>query len=143
MTEQRKKEIFPYFAFIYSKQLNNAKYGNVESLEDWTKLIQSSPKDMDEIIKVASSLTDEDWVQIENEYTQATSGENTEEMKTYNEDEDIDYMKKGAKLKKLQTMKKGKKVGAKKCSCGCDMITTKEKGGKLIYKCACGCGAKK
>jgi hypothetical protein len=64
-------------------------------------------------------------------------------MNTYDEEDDIEFVKKGAKLKKLQSMKKGKKVGTKKCSCGCDMISGKAKGGKLIYKCSCGCGAKK
>lgn len=34
-------------------------------------------------------------------------------------------------------MKKGGK--AKKCSCGCDLITIKEDGGKLTSKCSCNC----
>lgn len=35
------------------------------------------------------------------------------------------------------------KKGAKKCKCGCDMITAKADGGKLVSKCACGCDVKK
>ena len=45
--------------------------------------------------------------------------------------------KKGAKLKKLQALKKSPK--AKKCACGCDLITFKEEGGKLSTKCSCNC----
>ena len=45
--------------------------------------------------------------------------------------------KKGAKLKKLQTLKKSPK--AKKCACGCDLVTFKEEGGKLSTKCSCNC----
>ena len=45
--------------------------------------------------------------------------------------------KKGAKLKKLQALKKSPK--AKKCVCGCDLVTFKEKGGKLSTKCSCNC----
>lgn len=40
--------------------------------------------------------------------------------------------KKGAKLKNL-----------KKCSCGCDLILTKEQGGKITSKCACNCKGNK
>lgn len=42
------------------------------------------------------------------------------------------FAAKGAKIKML----KGK---TKKCSCGCDIVTRKESGGKLVSKCACGC----
>lgn len=51
--------------------------------------------------------------------------------------------KKGAKLKKLQEFKKGAKMGKKKkCACGCDLVTKKEKGGNLVQSCACGCKPK-
>lgn len=49
----------------------------------------------------------------------------------------VEMAKKGAKLKQLKKYKKGNPI--KKCSCGCDMITSKEAGGKLVSKCACGC----
>ena len=31
---------------------------------------------------------------------------------------------------------------SKKCSCGCDLVTKKEKGGKIVQSCACGCKPK-
>lgn len=34
MTDDKKRELFPYFAYIYSQQLNPEKYGQVESIED-------------------------------------------------------------------------------------------------------------
>lgn len=150
MIKDKLKQLFPYFALEFSKKLKPEKYGKVESFEEWQALIDKSPEDVEAIIKKAETLTDEDWLKIEEEYNKLASSQdteniynnNTDTMNTY-EDEDIDFVKKGAKLKKLQSMKKGKKIGAKKCSCGCDMISAKAKGGKLIYKCSCGCGAKK
>ena len=139
MTEEKKKELFPYFAYLYSKKLNPEKYGNIEDIDKWTKLIEKSPEDINIITETASKLTDEDWNSIEQEYMKVTNNNYNEE----DLDNEVEMAKKGAKLQKLQAIKKGKKIGAKKCSCGCDMITSKAKGGKLIYKCGCGCGAKK
>ena len=34
LTDEKKQELFPYFAYIYSQQLNPDKYGSVESIED-------------------------------------------------------------------------------------------------------------
>ena len=34
MTDDKKRELFPYFAYIYSQQLNPERYGEVESIED-------------------------------------------------------------------------------------------------------------
>lgn len=53
--------------------------------------------------------------------------------------EQIEMARKGAKLKKLQKLKKGT---AKKCKCGCDLIIKKEKGGTITEVCSCGCKAK-
>ena len=41
-------------------------------------------------------------------------------------------------MKKLKSMKK-----PKKCKCGCNIVTVKAAGGKMIEKCACGCETKK
>lgn len=46
--------------------------------------------------------------------------------------DNVDFAKKGAKLKKLRKNK------TMKCKCGCAM-TTKKEGGKLVSKCSCGC----
>lgn len=34
MTDEKKKELFPYFAYLYSQEINPEKYGQVESIED-------------------------------------------------------------------------------------------------------------
>lgn len=34
MTDEKKRELFPYFAYIYSQEINPEKYGQVESIED-------------------------------------------------------------------------------------------------------------
>ena len=34
MTDDKKRELFPYFAYMYSQQLDPEKYGQVESIED-------------------------------------------------------------------------------------------------------------
>lgn len=60
MTEEKKKQLFPYFAYLYSQQLNPEKYGNAESIEEWTSLIQESPEDIEEITNAASGLSDDD-----------------------------------------------------------------------------------
>lgn len=66
------------------------------------------------------------------------------ESETSTDDEDQAVLaKKGAKLKKLQDFKNKAPKKTKKCSCGCDMISKKEKGGKMVEVCACGCHASK
>ena len=135
MTDEKKKQLFPYFAYLYSQELNPEKYGAANSIEEWTDLIQNSPEDINEISAAASELTDEDWDQIEQQYAQAqTEGSETATA------EEIQSAKKGAKLKKLQEFKTGgKSKKKKKCACGCEMISKKEKGGQLVDVCSC-CG---
>lgn len=60
MTDEKKQELFPYFAYLYSQQMNPDKYGNGKSIEEWTSLIKESPEDIDAITKAASQLSDED-----------------------------------------------------------------------------------
>ena len=127
MTDDKKRELFPYFAYIYSQQLNPERYGQVESIEDWTNLIQSNQADIEKITQAAEQLSDEEWDALDQQYTEQAKA---------SEDQQVISAKKGAKLMKL-------KKGAKKCKCGCDMITAKADGGKLVSKCACGCDVKK
>lgn len=145
--EEKKQELFPYFAFLYSQKLNPEKYGQVKSMEEWSKLIQENEEDLNTILKVASELTDEEWETIGNQYaeTQATA-----------EEQNIQMAAKGAKLKRLKTQQtkqkqtkapiniktKSSKMKKRKCTCGCDLVLTKGKGGKLTEVCACGCGGK-
>ena len=129
MTEEKKKQLFPYFAYVYSQQLNPAKYGEVGSFDEWSKLLDENPEDLDKISQAASGLTDEDWVNLEQEFSQSS-----QPVKAKN----------GAKLDNLKKLKSFKKKSeTKKCACGCDLISVKEAGGKITTKCACGCKAKK
>ena len=121
MDETKKKELFPYFAYLYSQQMNPEKYGQIESMEEWIKTIQESEDDTQQIIQAAEQLTDEDWENLDEQYSQQK------------ESNEAILAAKGAKLKKLKSK-------VKKCKCGCDMVTVKEKGGKMISKCSCGCG---
>lgn len=130
MNNEKKKELFPYFAFKYSKKLNPGKYGAVTDPDQWIKLLESDKEDMNKVTEAASLLPDSEWEELEKELNS----------------NDIPYAKNGAKLesiKKLQSFKKGKKVTTKKCSCGCSMIDYKEDGGKMTSKCSCGCSVGK
>lgn len=129
MTDEKKKELFPYFAWLFSKQLDPKKYGEIETYEDWAKEIDKSPEDVTKITEAAAQLTDEQWEGIDADY-----------QKQITQPEEVPMAKEGAKLanlKRLKSYKKGKAI--RKCACGCDLVTTKEKGGKISTKCSCGC----
>ena len=119
MENSRKQELFPYFAYLYSQQMNPEKYGSVNSIDEWIGLIQDSEDDAKAIAQAAEQLSDEDWISLEEKYKSA-------------QDKGIEFAAKGTKLKKL-------KSSTKKCKCGCDLVTVKEKGGKVVSKCSCGC----
>ena len=161
ISEDEKKSLFPYFAYVYSKQLNPEKYGNL-SMDQWVTTIQDSDDDIQRITEAAGSLTDDDWVALKAQYKEAMDNNK------------IELAAKGAKLKKLKELQKSStkktpteevnksvanptltakagavvkkklmpKGGKKKCSCGCDMIKSKADGGKIIETCACKCGGK-
>lgn len=120
MEDTRKKELFPFFAYLYSQQLDPDKYGQVSSMDEWIKTIQSSEEDIAKITQAAEELSDEDWDGIDQQYSEQVQDQSTQ------------FAAKGAKLKKLKTT-------PKKCKCGCDMVTVKEKGGKISSKCSCNC----
>ena len=126
MTDEKKRELFPYFAYIYSQEINPEKYGQVESIEDWSNLIQSNQADIEKITQAAEQMSDEDWDALDQQYTEQSKAS----------EDPVISAKKGAKLMKL-------KSAAKKCKCGCEMITSKAEGGKLVSKCACGCSTAK
>lgn len=118
------EKLFPYFAYKKSNEINPEKYGSVTDMNEWVTLIQKSPEDMELITKAAAELTEQDWKSLEEEYNQIV--ENSQAQKAA----------KGAKLKKLRSIKK------KKCSCGCDLEVKKSAKGGLIEVCSCGCGGK-
>lgn len=125
MDNTKKEELFPYFAYLYSQQLDPEKYGQAASIEEWTNLIQSNEEDINAIAAAAEEMTDEEWAQLEEQYIAETQSASAQ------------FAAKGAKLKKLKSG--GKK---KKCSCGCDIISRKV-GGKIVERCSCGCDTKK
>lgn len=116
MGTDKKQKLFPYFAYIYSKEMNPSKYSSTTSIEEWATALQNSEEDMKRIIEAAVKLKDSDWDTLERTYSQVTT----------------DFMKKGGKAKK-----------SKKCSCGCDLLLAKGIGGKLTTKCACNCNGGK
>lgn len=125
MDNTKKEELFPYFAYLYSQQLDPEKYGQADSIEEWTNLIQSNEEDINAITAAAEEMSDEEWAQLEEQYIAETQSASAQ------------FAAKGAKLKKLKGG--GKK---KKCSCGCDIISRKV-GGKIVDRCSCGCDIKK
>ncbi|MGV8961811.1 MAG: hypothetical protein ACOH2V_00250 [Candidatus Saccharimonadaceae bacterium] len=166
-SEDKRQELFPYFAYFYSRELDPKKYGAATSIEEWTELIQDSQEDIDAITAAASELSDEDWDNLERQYAQAQKGggETTEESPSKMQ---IPSTKKGAQLQKLKEYAKGSAIkkankevtksisnpditkGAKgtkakkmkKCECGCAKVLTKSAGGQLTSVCACKCGGK-
>ena len=58
MTEERKKELFPYFAYKESQKLDPDKYGKA-SIEEWQSLIQESPEDVEKIVQAAEQMSEE------------------------------------------------------------------------------------
>jgi len=130
MTDEKKKQLFPFFAYLFSKKLNPDKYKETLSMQEWTKIIESSPEDVEAISQAASELPDEEWDKLEQQLS-----------------ENIPEQKDGGKLEHLKKLNKFKKGGpmnkVKKCSCGCNLIDYKEEGGKISSKCSCNCSSKK
>lgn len=122
MTEERKQQLITNYAVEIARN----KYPDepLETTEDLQKLLDEHK---DEIVAELGQLSDDDFDKLDEQYKVQ------EEQESQNQ---AQFAAKGAKLQKL-------KAGAKKCKCGCAMVTSKEKGGKLVSKCACGCDVKK
>ena len=135
METEKKQKLLPYFAFLYSKQVNPEKYESVDNMEEWSSLIESDEETLSKINQVVEELTDEDWNIIESRY-------NDEFKKADTKNAVAQFAKNGAKLDTLKKLS-SYKSGGKKCKCGCELVVSKEEGGKLVSKCACGCESKK
>lgn len=135
METEKKQKLLPYFAFLYSKQVNPEKYESVDNMEEWSSLIESDEETLSKINQVVEELTDEDWNIIESRY-------NDEFKKADTKNTVAQFAKNGAKLDTLKKLS-SYKSGGKKCKCGCELVVSKEEGGKLVSKCACGCESKK
>ena len=99
----------------YAAALMKQKYPELD-LKDTEKLQELFSENEEELIDKINDVSEEEWQQLA--------------------DQETVFAAKGAKLQKL-------KSGAKKCKCGCAMVDIKDKGGKLVSKCACGCDVKK
>lgn len=98
MTDNQKDKLFPYFAYLYSQQLNPDKYGKAGSIDEWAKAIQSSPDDLQQITSAAAELSDEDWNTLAKQYQSETPADQNKDM--------ITSAKKGTKLQKLKEFQK-------------------------------------
>lgn len=145
MDIKAKIELFPYFAYLFSKDANPEKYGSVKTAAEWTQLIQDDKEMADAAVAAAEQLSDEEWKDIQTQYLQI------------NTENEIIEAAKGAKLEQLRASKTpsltiisellhqkqgGKMKSRKKCACGCELILGKAEGGKIIKTCACKCGGK-
>ena len=61
METEKKQKLLPYFAFLYSKQVNPEKYESVDNMEEWSSLIESDEETLSKINQVVEELTDEDY----------------------------------------------------------------------------------
>ena len=85
---------------------------------------------VDELTEVIQEVnTPEFW----DSYKQDPDGTLAAYIESTQTPEQVEMAKKGAKLKQLKNTKK------RKCKCGCNLILSKEAGGKIVEKCACGC----
>lgn len=131
MTDERKQQLVSIYAFLKSRELNPEKYGEVEDPEKWSTLIGEDPEMVKTLTEEMANLPEEYWDELDQQYQ---------------EENEVQSAKNGGKLKNLQNLqayKKGGKMKSKKCACGCDLVETKEAGGKITSKCACGCSVKK
>lgn len=151
----------PTFAELYKQvKIDPTKYKG-QSMQDWTVAIQTNKEDLDQITKLAAKLPEEFWNQLDQQYAQeqqtsqeqetqfARKGAKLKKLKekiqpqksTKKGPEDIPqekFLKKESKPSPM--LEKGGPIKKKrKCGCGCDLILTKEKGGKLTETCSCNC----
>lgn len=155
-SDERMEELLPYFALLYSQELNKERYGPAAEAEDmdaWISLLKEYPEDEKVIVDEAKKLTSDQWDEIAELYEQAKQDKQSKSTSGPSSKQTL-YAKKGASLKKLRDFdskkvevdKKGgavkkatKSKSSKKCSCGCNMILKKAQGGHLTSACACGC----
>ena len=59
VTNEKKKSIFPYFAYKYSKVINPERY-NISDIEQWTQTLERNQNDIEQITDAATNLSDEE-----------------------------------------------------------------------------------
>lgn len=131
MDEENKEQLKFELALEKFKVLHPEEAKDLEAGDsDGEKLKSLLNNYSDEFIKLLKDIKPEEIDNLEAQYLAAERDSRQEEMTV---------AAKGAKLKKLKEMK----GSTKKCKCGCDLITVREKGGKLTTKCACNCNGGK
>lgn len=112
------------------KLYKNGKYPTGSSEEELTNFLTENESEVQTYLTEYQSIAPED-LQNDSDFVEFYN-----QIQPQQEDT-IAYAKNGAKLTYLKKLKKGGK--SKKCSCGCEMITKKDAGGKLTSTCACNC----
>lgn len=128
MDEERFQQLLTALVVKKAKEMKPEVYGG-EDVKDAIEKLNQNEQDKNQIMQHIKELGE--------------SGELEKELMEIEQSQDqTSYLKNGGKLDYLQSLKKGGKMKSKKCSCGCDLVMKKEKGGKLVQSCACGCKPK-
>jgi hypothetical protein len=120
MAAKKNKELENLFKLLFATKINPDKYKDVKSYEELDSLLEQNLEDKQQVYQLLSSYTEDELQSMASEMYETTQ-----------------MAKSGGKLNYLNKLKKYKK-GAR-CKCGCELVFTKEKGGKVTQKCACGC----
>ncbi len=127
MEEEKFQQLLTQLVVKKAKEIKPEIYNGSE--EEIISSLNKNVQDKNEIMKYIQDLGE--------------SGKLEQELSALEqEQEQMPYFKEGGKLDYLQFLKKGGKMKSKKCSCGCELVTKKDKGGKMVQSCACGCKPK-
>jgi hypothetical protein len=137
MTKEEKNQLVPFFGLVYYMTTNNYPELTEEVTNNFIQKLESDENFNTEISQAAADETgkyDEFWKKAADLYNQQAAESKITSAK---------FGTKFNKIKLLQEFKKGGKSSKKKCKCGCELVSVKEKGGKMVEQCACNCGGGK
>lgn len=134
MTKEEKGKYF----YILTKIMKSDS-GEEIPLESYSELKKEYEPELKNIADQINNLEEGDRAKIDEQFAALTPEEQDLYISNFEDDDTIQSAKKGARLNFLRSLKKE----PEKCSCGCEMVIHKEKGGKITKKCACGCSASK
>ena len=60
MTDERKQELLPFAIINILTQTNPDKYQDINSAEQWQEALQTNKEDVDQAVKTASEMSDEE-----------------------------------------------------------------------------------
>ena len=107
-----------------------------EEYEEWLSTVSKGNEDILKGILTTYAESPEEFVTNYSDDPEGYIAGLQEMFEEPSEEDEAIFARKGAKLQKLLSFKKG---GSTKCKCGCNLVRSKEKGGKIVSKCACGC----